>query len=555
MRPELNPPSVKSGGPTQPDPVKPVTGDEYYWNLLKAEKIVRVAVTGDVQITKLELRLIDTSAFQRLRRVRQLGTACYVYPSSLHTRFDHSLGTLAMAARMIERIRANSNSIPEGRTITPLEEILIRLYALLHDVPHIPFGHTLEDELCILPRHDESEPRIHHFFGPQSEIGAIITDVLGPGILERLVSVYRWDRRSALPGDDAFIYDIVSNTVCADLLDYLARDNHFCNLGIMHEYRFLNFLYLQRDGNRQRRMFVRLFKSGKPIPRRDTITDLCLLLETRYLMAERVYFHHAKITSGAMLGRAVYEMLRSGEITEETLYEHADDTLLQQLTRSKAPVAAKLGQALWQRRLHKQLHKYQEEEFRGAQAQDHSEQILEDVVRATTLPERRRELEDRIAQEVGASEGDILIYCPPQNMNMKLAEMKVIWEGRECEFREIGDPVIRPRLAEILAAHRHLWGVWVLVSPELDEEQRHLVWLACNLRLVTPKAERSMREKEYYSLLVDRELRRLDRPSDSTGSMYASRAAVVKEIIANANPGRAFSERLRESIARHFGKP
>jgi hypothetical protein len=420
-------------------------------------------------------------------------------------------------------------------------------------VPHIPFGHTLEDELRLFPRHDRNVARINHFFGPQSEIGSLITEVLGREALERFIAVYRWDRKTALPGDDAFIYDIVSNTVCADLLDYLARDNHFCNLGIMHEYRFLNFLYLQRDGNRQRRMFIRLFKATKPVPRRDTITDLCLLLETRYLMAERVYFHHAKITSGAMLGRAVYEMLRGGEITEGMLYDHSDDTLVQTLTRSKAAVAAHLGGALWRRKLHKQLHKYQEEEFSGAQAQDHSEKILEDVVQTYADPERRREFEDRIACEVGAQAGDILIYCPPKTMNLKLAGMKVIWEGRECEFREIGDPVIRPRMAEILAAHERLWGVWILVSPELDDEQRHLVRLVCNLQLITPRAERSIREKEYYLALVDRELKRQDRPSDSTSRLYAARAAVVNDIIANAKDNRPFPERMRDSITRRFG--
>ena len=86
--------------------------------LLTPSKIIRIAVAGDVLVTGLELRLIDTAAFQRLRRVRQLGTASYVYPSSLHTRFDHSLGTLAMAARIIERVRANHDSTAEERTIS-----------------------------------------------------------------------------------------------------------------------------------------------------------------------------------------------------------------------------------------------------------------------------------------------------------------------------------------------------------------------------------------------------------------------------------------------------
>ncbi len=520
--------------------------------LLKPEKLIRVAVTGDVLVTRLELRLIDTPSFQRLRRIRQLGTACFVYPSSLHTRFDHSLGTLAAAVKIVEKIRANEPAGSAEQTISPLEEALIRLYALLHDVPHIPFGHTLEDELLILPRHDENEARINHFLGAQSEIGSVIVETLGAEVLERLLSIYRWDGKSTPPGDDAFIYDIVSNTVCADLLDYLARDNHFCNLGISHEYRFLNFLYLRRDESGRRRMFIQLFKSGKPVPRRDTITDLCLLLETRYLMAERIYFHHAKITSGAMLARAVYEMLVSGELTEEALYEHSDDTLLHMLTVSRAAVAAELGRALWSRRLHKLLHKYQEEEFRGVQAQDHSERVLEEAVRTCTNPERRKAVEDQIAREAGGVEGDVLVYCPPRTMNLKPAGTKVIWEGKACEFREIGDPLIRPRLAEILSAHQHLWGVWILVNPRLDEAQRRLVRQAFDLRLVTPKSERPAKEREYYSSLVDRELKRRNLPLDSTGRLYAARAAAVQELAAAAKEGCPLSERLAEIVSRQF---
>src|SRR6185295_19254340 len=149
----------------------------------------------------------------------------------------------------ISSIRANSHSTPEERTITPLEEILTRLYALLHDVPHVPFGHSLEDELQIMQRHDENKLRLERFFGSTSQIGSIIVDTLGPEILERLMTLYHWDKESKLPNDDAFVYDIVSNTVCADLLDYLARDNYFCNLGVPLEYRFLNFLYLHRDAS------------------------------------------------------------------------------------------------------------------------------------------------------------------------------------------------------------------------------------------------------------------------------------------------------------------
>jgi uncharacterized protein len=108
------------------------TADENCEDLLRPVKTIRIAVTGDVFITELEREIIDSPDFQRLRGVRQLGNVLHVYPTALHTRFDHSLGTLAMVERMIQAIRGNAVSTDEERRITPLQQVLARLYALRH---------------------------------------------------------------------------------------------------------------------------------------------------------------------------------------------------------------------------------------------------------------------------------------------------------------------------------------------------------------------------------------------------------------------------------------
>jgi HD superfamily phosphohydrolase len=111
---------------------------------------VRDPIHGDIAITALEWRIIDTAAFQRLRYLMQLGPTHLVYPGAVHTRFNHSLGTLHWAERLVDIANGNFQSYNDPSLglmeIEPYPHVLCRLCALLHDVAHMPFGHTLEDE-------------------------------------------------------------------------------------------------------------------------------------------------------------------------------------------------------------------------------------------------------------------------------------------------------------------------------------------------------------------------------------------------------------------------
>src|SRR6476619_5072544 len=102
-------------------------------------KLIRDAVHGDIEMGPLEVELIDTPEFQRLRGIKQLGTAFLVFPSAVHTRFEHSLGTSWMAQRILESVRRSQSS----SAVSAQDENVIRVAALLHDLTHIPFGHTL----------------------------------------------------------------------------------------------------------------------------------------------------------------------------------------------------------------------------------------------------------------------------------------------------------------------------------------------------------------------------------------------------------------------------
>jgi len=141
--------------------------------LLKPHKNIRDAVHGDIRVTRPEADILDTRRFQRLHDLRQLGPTHLVYPSANHTRFDHSLGTLFMAEKLVYTINSSPH---KDRVVDTYDHFIIRLCALLHDVCNLPFGHTLEDEGGLFARQWEDEQRIELMLGEKSEIGQVIVN-------------------------------------------------------------------------------------------------------------------------------------------------------------------------------------------------------------------------------------------------------------------------------------------------------------------------------------------------------------------------------------------
>ncbi|MCG3196780.1 MAG: hypothetical protein GHCLOJNM_01257 [bacterium] len=65
-------------------------------------KIIVDPIHGDIHLSELERKIVDTPSFQRLRHLIQLGFGHLVYPNATHSRFAHSLGTLAIMSRVVE---------------------------------------------------------------------------------------------------------------------------------------------------------------------------------------------------------------------------------------------------------------------------------------------------------------------------------------------------------------------------------------------------------------------------------------------------------------------
>lgn len=100
-------------------------------------------VHGFIPLTSVEYEIINSLEFQRLRHIKQLGLLDYVFPGSLHTRFNHSLGVLYIADQMIKSLQR------KGKLQEKNSRQLIRLAALLHDIGHYPWSHVTEDVIMM----------------------------------------------------------------------------------------------------------------------------------------------------------------------------------------------------------------------------------------------------------------------------------------------------------------------------------------------------------------------------------------------------------------------
>ena len=398
---------------------------------MSKSKLIRDAVHGDIEMGALEVELMDTPEFQRLRGIKQLGTAYLVFPSAVHTRFEHSLGTSWMAHRIVQSIR-------RSRSIYADEENVIRVAALLHDITHIPFGHTLEDERRVLPRHDKDEDRVEYFL-KQSEVGRIL---MREGIQEVVISTIR--------GDESFRSDIVGGAISADLLDYLRRDTYFCGLSQYYDQRIFESFIVENG-----RLVMNLEKQGRL--RQDALSELINLLRIRYTLSERVYYHHTKVSSGAMISKAVELALREG-MTLEELRTLKDETLMWTLRElyTRNSTVAHLLKRLDSRQLYRACH------LLSTEVGENRRQEI--VNRFHHDLEAREAAEMSIARASGIQGQEIIIYCPSFGMSLSEAEVPVRWDRGEIRPLSASN---NEEIRILKEKHKELWRFYVLIDRDV----------------------------------------------------------------------------------------
>lgn len=417
-------------------------------------KIVRDAVHGDIHLPADYLPVVDAREMQRLRGIRQLGTAFHVYPSAQHTRFEHCLGTFHLTTQLIERLRRNHRIDPRwAADLTPDEERVAHLAALVHDITHIPYGHSIEDQDGLLPRHDVPE-RIHRALS-RGEIAEAL-DRLGARAEVESCLAGKGGSTSIRPG----VGELVNGTVCADMLDYLRRDAFFTGLRLTYDDRILDSLKLHPETGH---LYVDLTKHE--MNREDVLSELLNLFRMRYVCSERIYYHHAKVASGALVSRAVELCLLAGlDPAELDPLADADlPHLLKTFAARKFEEAPRLIAVprLVDRFVHRKLLK----RCFVAGLAGH-EAIQDDLVRRFVDSQPARiEVEAEIARALEiADPAEVIVYCPKKTMQLKEASVLVRRAG--CPLtpldRYAGD---FPMLGQMLRDYRYLWKLYVFIPP------------------------------------------------------------------------------------------
>ncbi len=160
------------------------------------------------------------------------------------------------------------------------------------------------------------------------------------------------------------------------------------------------------------------------------------------------------------------------------------------------------------------------------------------------------------ADILGAQPGDVLIYAPTRKMNRKEAEMNVLWEGHPTQFKNIDDPVVRPRLNATLDAHKLLWSIRLLVRRSLTPAQQQLALDLCEIELLSHTRERTEKQRTLYSQVVQKALATENRRIPSSATEHQERVGkIVRELMVTGHRLAGEGERCREAGTSGRGAP
>ncbi|REK69208.1 HD domain-containing protein [Paenibacillus paeoniae] len=314
---------------------------------LTEEKVFKDPVHDYVYVQDQTIwELINTKEFQRLRRIRQLGTTYLTFHGAEHSRFSHSLGVYEITRRIISQFERH------GYPDWPTEERLVSLCAaLLHDVGHGPFSHSLEEIFDT-----DHEVWTCHILLGDTDINKVLRQV-SDDFPDQVAAVIQKTYPKPI------VVSLISSQMDADRMDYLLRDAYFTgvNYGTFDLERILRVLRPYQ---------------GKIVVKESGMHAVEHYLMSRYQMYWQIYFHPVTRSSEIILRqifRRAQELNEQGyafrwmsgplkQLLNNTLqlddYLKLDEPLAQTAFAEWADESDELLSDLCRRFLHRQLYKY-----------------------------------------------------------------------------------------------------------------------------------------------------------------------------------------------------
>ncbi|MBT2736477.1 HD superfamily phosphohydrolase [Neobacillus sp. B4I6] len=251
---------------------------------LSEEKVFKDPVHRYVHVRDLAIwDLIGTKEFQRLRRIKQLGTTFLTFHGAEHSRFNHSLGVYEIVRRIIDDVFAGR---PEWNDD---ERLLTLCAALLHDLGHGPFSHSFEKVFDF--DHEEFTRKI--ILG-DTEVNKVLLKV-GKDFPEKVAEVI------AKTSEKKLVVSLISSQIDADRMDYLQRDAYFTGVSY-GQFDMERILRVMRPREDQ----VVIKKSGM-----HAVEDYIM---SRYQMYWQVYFHPVSRSAEVILTKILH---RAKQLFEE----------------------------------------------------------------------------------------------------------------------------------------------------------------------------------------------------------------------------------------------
>lgn len=240
-----------------------------------------------ILVSSEELDIINSPIFQRMHNIKQLSLGYYVYHGTDHSRFGHVIGAMHLAGIAYDSLARNSKEFGDFDE-NPQDRKTLRIAALLHDVGHAPFSHSLES-LLHGKHEDYSLALIDNYFKKFIENAGVNVEDVKNLIL------------GAYPSKP-YLSKIVSGQLDVDRLDYLLRDSHYAGVtyGKYDLGRIIDQLCVV-DQN-----FVVLEGGYEAVEQ---------MIFARYQMYQQVYFHKTKRAFELMLWKCG-EILKDKEILE-----------------------------------------------------------------------------------------------------------------------------------------------------------------------------------------------------------------------------------------------